>query len=206
MPPATDQRRATRKRARTREAVLRAAVDCIAEEGMASANTARIAERCDVSWGVIQYHFGDRTGLFLALVEWGFARLKDALSQLTSAGPDLRGQLAALVEGTWALMENPAYRALLEVQLQLGREPESAEAVRERTREMRGQLRDVWRKAFPEHASDVVDRVERLATTSLLGLALERALEGKRTAHARERKALLETLTALLATPGKETL
>ena len=203
MAPATDQRRATRKRARTREAVLRAAIACIAEEGMASANTARIAERCDVSWGVIQYHFGDRTGLFLALIEWGFTALKDALAGLHSSAPDLRSRLESLVEGTWALMERPPYRAVLEVLLQLGREPDSAAAVRERTRQMRGQLREVWRKALPEHAPDSVDRVERLAITSLQGLALEQALEGKRAAHARDRKALIETLTALLATPGK---
>ena len=69
---------------------------------------------------------------------------------------------------------------------------------------MRGQLREVWRKALPEHAPDAVDRVERLATTSLLGLALERALEGKRAAHARDRKALIETLTAMLQSERSE--
>jgi len=204
VPRAIDQRRATRKRARTREAVLRAAIQCIAEGGVASANTARIAERCDVSWGVIQYHFGDRTGLFLALVEWGFAALKDALAELHSSAPDLRSRLEALIEGTWALMERPAHGAVLEVLLQLRREPDSAAPVRERTRQMRGQLREVWRKALPEYAPDSVNRAERLAITSLQGLALERALEGKRAAHARDRKALIETLTAMLATPVKE--
>ena len=177
---------------------MRAAIECIAEEGMAGANTARIAERCDVSWGVIQYHFGDRAGLFLALVEWGFTALKDALAGLHSSAPDLRSRLEALVEGSWALMERPPYRAVLEVLLQLGREPDSAAAVRERTRQMRGQLREVWRKALPEHAPDSVDRVERLAITSLQGLAIEQALEGKRAAHARDRKALIEILTTLL--------
>ena len=53
-------------------------------------------------------------------------------------------------------------------------------------------------KALPEHAPDSVDRVERLAITSLQGLAIEQALEGKRAAHARDRKALIEILTTLL--------
>lgn len=198
MPAVSEQRRATRKRARTREQVLRAAVACIEEEGLANASAARISKRCDLPWGVIQYHLGDRTGLFLALVEWGFARLKDALARLGHATPDLRGRLEGLIEGSWTLMEDPACRALLEVQLQLAREPDSAAAVRERTRQMRGQLREVWRKALPEYAAGAVDRAERLASTSLLGVAIGRALEGKRIAHARERKALLETLTALL--------
>jgi len=198
VPPTAQQRSATSKRAKTRALVLRTALECIEAEGLVEATAAKIAQRCGLSWGVIQYHFGDRAGLFLALFDQGFESLARALSELEAPSSKLRDRLATLVEGTWSLMERPGYRALLEVQLQLSRDPSHAPNIQRRGREMRGQLRELWRKTLPEYTPSRVDRAERLATVSLRGMALERAIGGARRAHARERRVLVEALEALL--------
>ena len=68
-------------------------IKCIREEGFAAASTRHIVERAGVSWGVIQYHFGDRDGLLTAVgrahdrgVEWLWLREGPSGSRLY--GPD----------------------------------------------------------------------------------------------------------------------
>ena len=47
----------------TRARIVDETVRCIIEEGFAAATAKHVAERAGVTWGVIQYHFGDRAGL-----------------------------------------------------------------------------------------------------------------------------------------------
>ena len=54
------------------------------EEGFAKASANRIAQRAGVTWGVIQYHFGDRAGLFSAVVFAGCEQARACLEQRTS--------------------------------------------------------------------------------------------------------------------------
>ena len=60
---------------RTRERVLDETVRCVIDEGFAAASAKHIAERAGVTWGVVQYHFGDRDGLLMAVVDRGLAEL-----------------------------------------------------------------------------------------------------------------------------------
>ena len=53
---------------------------CVVEEGFEAATAKHVAERAGVTWGVIQYHFGDRNGLLMAVVDEGVARLVDSLA------------------------------------------------------------------------------------------------------------------------------
>jgi len=185
--PTSTDRSATRRRARTRAAVLRAASDCIREGGVDGATVAKITKRCGLSWGVIQYHFGDRAGLFLALLEEAFVIFDRACSRLESGSGSPVDRLESLVDGFWSLVSHDGYRVLLEIELQLSRNPGFAERIRPRAAEMRRRLRDVWRQALPGHPTPLVDRAERLVTASLRGLALERASVGPRRPHAADR-------------------
>lgn len=182
--------------------MLRVARECIAENGIAGATASEIARRCDLSWGVIQYHFGDRVGLFLALLESGMESLAGALQDLRATGDELEPRVRALVLGTWALMRSDDYRVTLEVQLQLGRVESHRARVRKLTRQLRARLQELWRKALADLPADRVDRAERLATITLRGLALERALEGGRAAHDADLEDLVESLSETL-TPNE---
>ena len=81
--PASPTRRTSAPRKRgddTRAKIIDETVRCIAEEGFAAATAKHVAERAGVTWGVIQYHFGDRNGLLMAVVDDGVARLLESLS------------------------------------------------------------------------------------------------------------------------------
>ena len=53
----------------TRESLLQAAVDCIAELGCVASTTTRIAKRAGVSRGSLQHHFRSRDDLLLSVAE-----------------------------------------------------------------------------------------------------------------------------------------
>jgi AcrR family transcriptional regulator len=196
--PASEERAATEKRARTRRLVLRAAADCIAEKGVAEATAAEIARRCDLSWGVIQYHFGDRLGLLLALLERSAEALARAFADLESTHPLLPDRVRALVEGTWALVTSDHYRVLLEIELQLGREAAHEAQVRRYARQARSRFLETWRKALPECPPRRVDEAAQLAMAALRGLALERAIEGTRSSEKEPRAIALRSVLDIL--------
>lgn len=69
-----------------RSALLVAAAEQIAEEGVDAVSMRALARRCGVSHAAPTHHFTDRRGLFTALATQGFELLAD---DLASAGPDL---------------------------------------------------------------------------------------------------------------------
>ncbi len=196
--PASEERAATEKRARTRRRVLRAAFACIAEKGVAGATAAEIARRCGLSWGVIQYHFGDRPGLFLALLESSAGTLARAFADLESTHPLLPDRVRALVDGTWALLTGDSYRVVLEIELQLTRDVAHEAQVRKYARRARGTFLEAWRKALPEAPSERVDEAAQLAIAALRGLVLERAIEGPRASKEPQREIVLASVLDIL--------
>lgn len=86
--------RGPRGRPRTggRGAILIAAEQLIAERGAARLTTKEVAQRGGISEGSIFYHFGDRAGLMMAVIEQGL----DAFAEIAGPGfitGELRGNL-----------------------------------------------------------------------------------------------------------------
>lgn len=196
--PASDERAPTEKRARTRQLVLRAATDCIAERGVAGATAAEIARRCGLSWGVIQYHFGDRFGLFLALLDDIADPVARAFADLESTYPGLPDRVRALVDRNWKLVTSEPYRVLLEIELQLGRDTSHEKEVRRCARRSRSRFLESWRKALPECPPGRVDEAAQLAIAALRGLSLERAIEGPRASKKRQRELIVDAVFDIL--------
>jgi AcrR family transcriptional regulator len=90
-------------------------VRCVVEEGFAAASAKHIAERAGVTWGVIQYHFGDRDGLLAAVVESGFDELRARMATVDVPQGSSREQVTALVDAAWAAFSTPTSRASLEI-------------------------------------------------------------------------------------------
>jgi TetR/AcrR family transcriptional regulator, regulator of cefoperazone and chloramphenicol sensitivity len=67
---------------RTRAMVIHETVRCVLEEGFGAASAKHITERAGVTWGVVQYHFGDRDGLLMAVVDEGFNQLMACLDEV----------------------------------------------------------------------------------------------------------------------------
>jgi TetR/AcrR family transcriptional regulator, regulator of cefoperazone and chloramphenicol sensitivity len=82
---------------RTRAMVIDETVRCVLEEGFGAASAKHITERAGVTWGVVQYHFGDRDGLLMAVVDRGFGELLECLrgmeSELGSTSGHARAEL-----------------------------------------------------------------------------------------------------------------
>jgi len=95
--------------------VIRAAIECIAEEGLQRATAGRIAERSGISWGGIQHQFGDKTGILDAVLEQLLRDLRDQVEQFSTRATSIEGRVRALVDAAWNLLRDPAYQAFREV-------------------------------------------------------------------------------------------
>jgi len=108
-----NQARAERTRARAIDETVR----CVLEEGIAAASAKHIAERAGMTWGVIQYHFGDRDGLLMAVVDQGFAELLATLRALPppAASMDTMQRVEQVVTAAWKAMSSATSRAAIEI-------------------------------------------------------------------------------------------
>jgi AcrR family transcriptional regulator len=198
--PTASARTATAKRAETRRRVLAATIEMVAEQGISGASAAAIAERSGLSWGVIQYHFGDRLGLFVAAFAEAIDRFergqRDAMADL---GDWLGDRVDSLLARSWSQMTSPGYLGLLEIQLLLRREPAAAEQYRAGALKASIAARDAWRSTFPELEAGRVDRAQELALASLRGLAVSHALGTPTSASARTRRELNAATLAILS-------
>jgi TetR/AcrR family transcriptional regulator, regulator of cefoperazone and chloramphenicol sensitivity len=115
--PAPTRRGETRQQRgdETRAAIIAETVACILEEGFGAASAKHITERANVSWGVIQYHFGDRDQLLMAVVDEGFAGLQRSLAEVDIPTGPLRARVAAVVEAAWLAFSNPISMAAEEI-------------------------------------------------------------------------------------------
>jgi TetR/AcrR family transcriptional regulator, regulator of cefoperazone and chloramphenicol sensitivity len=100
---------------RTRALVIDETVRCILEEGFGAASAKHITERAGVTWGVVQYHFGDRDGLLMAVVDKGFAELIEALRELPRVRENARHRTEFIVNAAWEAFSSPTSMAALEI-------------------------------------------------------------------------------------------
>lgn len=115
--PKQDRSRATRQR------LLEATIDCLADMGWAAATVAVVAERAGVSRGAAQHHFPTREDLITAALEYMFdtrmAQSEAEAAALKSASADAAAQDPARTETVVAqLVESyttPLFKAALQV-------------------------------------------------------------------------------------------
>ncbi|MDG4663350.1 TetR/AcrR family transcriptional regulator [Mycobacterium sp. 236(2023)] len=102
---------------RTRNAVIDETVRCVLEDGFAPPSVRRITDRAGVTWGVVQYHFGDLDGLLMAVVDTGFLELLASLDGMEPAmdGLDTRERVKFFVNAVWQAFSSPTSRAALEI-------------------------------------------------------------------------------------------
>jgi len=99
----------------TRARIIDETVRCITEEGFGAATAKHVAERAGVTWGVIQYHFGDRNGLLMAVVDDGVTELLTSLSAVDVSELGLRERVEAVVDTAWRCYASPTSLAAFEI-------------------------------------------------------------------------------------------
>ncbi|WP_030516605.1 TetR/AcrR family transcriptional regulator [Nocardia sp. NRRL WC-3656] len=110
--PKQDRSRATRQR------LLEATIDCLAEMGWAAATVAVVAERAGVSRGAAQHHFPTREDLITAALEYMFdtrmAQSKAEAATVTEVAQGV-GRTEAVVAQLVESYTTPLFKAALQV-------------------------------------------------------------------------------------------
>jgi AcrR family transcriptional regulator len=159
----------------TRERVIKAAMQCIAEYGYKQASVTRIAERSGVSWGGIQHHFGTKDAIIQAVLDNALDEFLLDSRRISPTDETLENRVKVLVEGAWRLMNRPEFLAFLEIMLSRRNEPSRRNpALRYRGRISRVIIA-AWDHLFG-HLSlspTQVEAARRVAFTTLGGMVLE---------------------------------
>jgi AcrR family transcriptional regulator len=175
--------------ARTRERILAAVVESIADVGFGRTTANEIARRAGVTWGAVQHHFGGKQGILEAVLEDSFERFVGSLADIPTGGT-LEQRVGLFVDRAWQHFASPHYRSTLEILLHLT--PERGEGAGWQGGMVRA-LNDVWQRLFADAALPPrrVAMLQRYAVSLLSGLASLATLDGR--AHARPAElALLE--------------
>lgn len=189
-------RRTTAPRKRgddTRSKIIDETVRCIVEEGFAAATAKHVAERAGVTWGVIQYHFGDRNGMFMAVVDDGVARLVDSLSAANVSELPLRERIEVVVDTAWSCYSSPTSLAAFEI-LRATRGGPGASS-RRHLLEMNDAIAQLGRLITDDPANAGVAEV---IWAALRGVVLVQMVTGTEVDWSLERRALIDMVTCVL--------
>ena len=160
----------------TRERVMAAVVESIADVGFPRTTAAEIARRAGVTWGAVQHHFGDKDGILMAVLEASFERFAGRLGEGPGEDADLEKRVALFVDRSWEHFGGPHYRSTFEILLNLPPDldlPWQRELLRSWNR--------IWSRYFPESPPGRRRSVDLMHYTIsvLSGLAATRILEGR---------------------------
>lgn len=98
----------------TRDRILRAATKVFAQTGFDGARVDAIAAEADINKERLYYYFGDKDGLFTAVLERGYRDLREAEAQLQLDDLPASAAILQLVEFTWAYYQkHPEFIRLL---------------------------------------------------------------------------------------------
>ncbi|MDH6244634.1 TetR/AcrR family transcriptional regulator [Mycobacterium sp. OTB74] len=186
----------------TRQMVIDETVRYILDEGFAAPSVRRITKRAGVTWGVVQYHFGDLGGLLIAVVDEGFRQLTETLDGL----PESIGHLSVaertqmVVDAAWSAFSSPTSMAAIEILIstRAGRD----DAVNKRLAHAMRQLTDLGRHLGegldPQHATEIGN----LIWASLRGIVVAQLISSTPLDSSRDRRALTDVLTAYVLAQG----
>jgi AcrR family transcriptional regulator len=162
-----DVSRHNRRMERPREQVLTAALEMVAEQGLAKVTMAALAARLGTSGGHLLYYFKTRDGLLLETLRWSeaaYAVQRAPVVEAATAAGEQAG-VAAVVEFADVYLpvddKDPRWQLWLELWARAPRQPELAEAQREIDAEWHQDLVRLLNRALP-HLADPEGTSERL--------------------------------------------
>lgn len=154
----------------TRERILAAAVDCLAEEGYAATTTSRIQERAGVSRGSLLHQFPARDDLLIAAVQ----HLADQRTTHFPAPEPGLDPIDHAVDSIWETFHGTLFRAAFQLWVAAEHSADLAAALRPREHDLGTRIRSAIAELFgPEHAAhaDFADLTQVLLS-SMRGVAL----------------------------------
>ena len=185
---------------RTRQLIIDETIRCVREVGFASTSASHIAERAGVTWGVIQYHFGDRNAVLMAVVDHGYDLLRDAIDQVEVPVGSVYERVQAVVDAGWNAFSNPASLAAFEILVatRASREP----GLDQHLADLGEQLARLGRALDPLGRGRRRQAIGNLLWAALRGLALAQMVVREPLDFTYERHALVDLLTIHLESRG----
>ena len=155
----------------SRRRVLDATVSCILELGYYKTSTNEIARRAGVTWGTLQYQFGTREALLIAVLNDRWELLQRAVSTADVAGETLEERLSCVLDVLQTYYGVPEHLAQLQILLDLTHNPDTSSDVRAAVAAHGHQLALAWRPLFDGALADAAseDDLGRYAFTTLRG-------------------------------------
>jgi len=199
-PPTGTQARAER----TRSAVIDETVRCILDEGFAPPSVRHIADRAGLTWGVVQYHFGNLDGLLMALVDKGFGELIATLDRLPAVSPaaPTHERVAFVVDAVWHAFSSPTSMAALEILI-------STRSMRDAVAnthlaEIMKTLTALGRQIGEGLDAPDATEIGNLIWATLRGLVVAQMVSPQPLDSARDRRALVEVISGYLRSTSAE--
>jgi TetR/AcrR family transcriptional regulator, transcriptional repressor of bet genes len=199
-PPGGSQERAEH----TRAAVIDEAITCVLDEGFAAPSVRHITERAGVTWGVVQYHFGDLSGLLMAVVDKGFSELTESLEGLPAkiAALPPRARTQAVVDAAWTAFSSRTSLAAFEILV-------STRALRDAVVDTRLVELGNSLTALGRHLGEGLDttragEIGNLIWATLRGLAVADLISPHPLDSANDRRMLVDVITAYITAQAAE--
>ncbi|MGY1944988.1 TetR/AcrR family transcriptional regulator [Nocardia asiatica] len=190
--PKQDRSRATRQR------LLEATIDCLAEMGWAAATVAVVAERAGVSRGAAQHHFPTREDLITAALEYMFDTRSGQAVQEAETLVELGDGIArteAVVAGLVESYTSPLFKAALQVWTHAAADP----VLRERIVPLEARFgRASHRRAIEALGVDDSDPVTHHLVQATLDMARGLGLADVLTDDSARRKLIVQQWAATL--------
>ena len=190
------------KREITRGKVIKAAINSIYRDGFHAAHTNRIAEEAGVSWGVLQYHFGDKDGLLQAVLDYIFEDFQRTLAGTTLDGKNLRERLGQMIEVTWGLISKKEYRVSIAILRNAGKDKDSKINGQKQVKQWANRMSSLWDELLKDDVanSSNSETARHLLFAGLRGLAddVNPRVRLTRKSWKDERAALGDAITYLL--------
>lgn len=195
-------RRPNRRGQATREAMLDAALRCLASGDAGAASANRIAKVAGATWGAVKYQFGDIDGLWAAVLQ-RTAQRRGQLPMQPNRDVPLQARIAAIIDTMYDGLTAPDSRAIETLRMALPRESAELERLYPKTAAELASWGQSWIKACHEaFADDDVDPVRVGAVAAFLpgamrGITSERQL-GSYSDLDLARRGLAEAIAAYL--------
>ncbi|GAA0963848.1 TetR/AcrR family transcriptional regulator [Actinocorallia libanotica] len=174
------------RRSATQARLLEATAETLADLGWAGLSTTEVSRRAGVSRGAQQHHYPTKMELVAAALEHLLDRLREEYHEAYARLPDEQRNVAGALELFWATLQQPPAMALLELAL-AGRTDDSLNEVSKQLNNRVVEIvKEVFHELFPESLpEELVDTLIRGLFALLVGLSLQRSLDGDANGHQR---------------------
>jgi len=162
----------------TRQRVIDAAIETIVELGFDLASSREILRRAGYTWGVLQYHFGSREGLLLAVLQDSADRFTEMVSSVTIPDGPAEDRIEAFLTLLDTYYGSPRYVAVLEIIFNLSHNPDTRSGTLEVLRDVASRSRKEIERLLGEVVGPARNRpsLQRVLYNASRGFSLSTAL------------------------------